>query len=538
MVPGRAPQVTPTVDPVASPEPPRAPAHRARRAPRRPWWRRGALPVGFVGIAAGCMLAWRAALHTGVYDDTFWHRAAGVWMLNHHRVLDHDVFTYTVLGHSWVTPEWGYDVLLAESVRAVGPVAFWLLSAGLASLTVIAVAWRSRLLGAGWTWVGLLCVETGAAVTLFLDDRPQMVSYLFVALLLLALTRARRRRGWLWVLPVLFVLWANLHGSFLLGLLVLGLEVVGSVVGVRPGRVGVREPLPTTPIVASFVASAAATLVNPFGLGVYRSAFGVTFNSSVSQLIVEWQSPNFHDTTMLAVVVVPIALTVGYLAFSPGHVPALDLVFVAFLLVSLLSAERFVPYFAIAWCGLAAQCPPIPEEKLRPSLLVWPLVAVLGVSLLHGPWYPAGTPATSVPVHAVDYLEDHPGRVFSTYLWNDYLDWVGIPVFVDGRTELYTSTGVLSTYLSVQGLTTDPDTVLHSYQVQYVLWPAHDALPPSWRTIPTGASCGPRPPRWSSMRSPPRRADARRHRSPDARTAQPGKGLSRPWAPRPAATRR
>ena len=128
--------------------------------------------------------------------------------------------------------------------------------------------------------------------------------------------------------------------------------------------------------------------------------------------------------------------------------------------MSSLDAVRFIPYFAIAWCALAASCPPIEEERLRPSLIVWPLVAVLGVSFLHGPYYPAAKPAPSVPVRAVAYLQHHRGRIFSTYLWNDYLDWVGRPVFVDGRTELYTDNGVLSQYLEVADLTTDPDPVL------------------------------------------------------------------------------
>ena len=432
--------------------------------------------MGVVGIVVGCLLPWRAALHHGVFDDTFWHRAAGVWMLDHRRVLDHDVFSYTVSGRRWATPEWGYDVLLAQSVRSVGPVAFWLLSAGLAMVTVIAVAVRSRLVGAGWTWTGLLCVEAGAAITLFLDDRPQMLSYLFLALLLLLLTLARRRRGWLWPVPVLFVAWANLHGSFPLGLAILLVEVVAAMVRVRLGRVSVRAPLPKGPVVATFVASGLATLANPFGPAVYSSALGVTFNQDVRRLIGEWQSPDFHDPAMVAVLVLPVVATVAYLAFSSRDVPALELALAAFLFVSSLEAVRFVPYFAIAWCALAASCPPIEEERLRPSLVVWPLVAVLGVSFLHGPFYPAAQPAPSVPVRAVAYLEHHPGRIFSTYLWNDYLDWVGRPVFVDGRTELYTDNGVLSRYLAIDGLTTDPDPVLRSHDVEYVLWPPGTAL--------------------------------------------------------------
>jgi hypothetical protein len=432
--------------------------------------------VGIIGIVAGCLVAWRSALHAGVFDDTYWHWATGNWMLDHHRVLNHDIYSYTVSGHSWITPEWGYGVLLAESVRIIGPVAFWLLSAGLASLTVIVMAVRSRLLGSGWTWTGLLCLEIGVAVTISLDDRPQMVSYLLLALLLLILSLARRSRRWLYVIPVLFVLWANMHGSFLLGLGILALEVVFAAVPVRAGRLTVSDPLATRPAVAVLVASAVATLVNPFGPRVYGSALGVTFNASIRELIQEWQSPDFHNTAILAVVILPVAITVAFLAFSREDVPALELVLAGFLLVSTLQAVRFLPYFAIAWCALAARCPPLRQELMRPTLLVWPLLAVLGFSLLQGPYWPAGTPAASVPVHAVRYLEHRPGRVFSTYLWNDYLDYVGIPEFVDGRTELYTSGPVLQQYLAVQDLTSSPDPILRSYDVRYVLWPTHSAL--------------------------------------------------------------
>jgi hypothetical protein len=443
---------------------------RHRRARARPW-RKVALPIGVVGIAVGCLLPWRDALQRGVFDDTFWHRAAGVWMLDHHRVMSTDVFSYTVFGDKWITPEWGYDVVLAQAVRSIGPVAFWLLSAGLAVLTVLALAVRSRVVGAGWTWTGLLCVEAGAAITLFLDDRPQMFSYFFLALLLLLLTLARRRSGWLlWPVPVLFALWANLHGSFLLGLAILLLEVVAAMTRRGWGRLTVPDPLPRAPIVATFVASALATLINPFGPGVYRSAFGITFNQDVRRLIAEWQSPDFHDVSTLAVIVLPMAVTAAFLAFSKRDLPAIETVLAAFLLISSLDAVRFIPYFAIAWCALAASCPPIEEERLRPSLIVWPLVAVLGLSFLHGPYYPAAKPATSVPVRAVAYLEHHRGRIFSTYLWNDYLDWVGRPVFVDGRTELYTDNGILSQYLEVADLTTDPDPVLRAHGVEYVLW--------------------------------------------------------------------
>jgi hypothetical protein len=117
------------------------------------------------------------------------------------------------------------------------------------------------------------------------------------------------------------------------------------------------------------------------------------------------------------------------------------------------------------------------------------LLALLGFSFLSGSRVPAGQPARGVPVRAVAYLQSHPGRVFSTYLWNDYLDGKGIPVFVDGRTELYTGTPVLQQYLSLDSLTTDPDAILRAYRVMYVLWSPGSALSeylghdPSWRVV-------------------------------------------------------
>jgi hypothetical protein len=321
-----------------------------------------------------------------------------------------------------------------------------------------------------------LCIETGAAVTLFLDDRPQMVSYFFLALLLVLLTVGRRRRGVLLTVPILFVVWANMHGSYLLGLLLLALEAAATLVPRRLGRVAVVDPLQKRDALFLLIASFLATFINPFGPSVYRSALGVTLNPTIRSLIVEWQSPNFHDASIMAVIVVPLFVTVAFLAFSKSPVPAVELVLAGFLLVSTLDAVRFLPYFAIVWCALAARWSPLPNEEIRPNVLVWPLLAILGFSFLGGHRVPAGQPATSVPVQAVTYLKSHPGRVFSTYLWNDYLDYKGIPVFVDGRTELYTGTPVLTQYLSISNLTIDPDPTLRSYRVTYVLWPPASAL--------------------------------------------------------------
>jgi hypothetical protein len=288
--------------------------------------------------------------------------------------------------------------------------------------------------------------------------------------------------------PVLFVMWANLHGSFLLGLAVLALELATAWRPGSFGRLTTADALGRRTVAAALGGAALATLVNPFGPKVYESAFGVTFNSTVRQFIGEWQSPDFHDPATLAVVVLPVVVTVAYLAWSERPVPAVELLLAGMLLVAALDAARFIPYFAVAWCGLAASCPPV-REQLRPTLLAWPAGAVLALAMVQGPWTRPGQPAANVPVAAVSSIAHQPGRVFSTYLWNDYLDWKGVPVFIDGRTELYTGTPVFDQYLALDNVTSDPDSILGRYHVQWVLWQPRTALAvylshdPQWRLV-------------------------------------------------------
>jgi hypothetical protein len=436
--------------------------------------RRWALPVGLVGAEVACLVSLREAMRSGLSNDTYWHWAAGRWMLAHHRILTTDVFSYTVAGHPWHTPEWGYDVVLAWSVRTFGSGMFWVLSAGLAALAVALTAYRARRLGAGWTWTGLLAVEAGVAIGLLLADRPQMVSYVLFAGLLLLLSAARRRPALLWGVPPLVALWANLHGSFLLADLVLALAVGRAVVAHRR-KAG--STLPLRPACATLGGALLAAFVNPFGPGVYARAVDIGTDPAVRRLISEWHTPDFHDTTVLGVVLVPVVITVLALAKRSRPVPPWDeLLLCGLLLVASLEAGRFLPYFAMAWCGMAAPLVPSGPDELRASLLTWPAAAAVAAAFLVGPVVSPGTPAAGEPVAAATWLTARSGRVFSSYTWNDYLIWRRIPVYVDGRTELYTSNGVLDRYLAIVDLRTDPDVALAAADVRYVLWSPGQAL--------------------------------------------------------------
>ena len=170
----------------------------------------------------------------------------------------------------------------------------------------------------------------------------------------------------------------------------------------------------------------------------------------------------------------PVVFFVGLLAFSDTSFALEDVAVSGVLLVSTLHAIRFAPYFALAVCGLLARWSPIRTETIRPTVVSLPLAVVLAVALLAGPHVPAGAPARGGalgnPVAATNFLEHQTGRVFTTYWWSDYLIFRHIPVFVDGRTDLYFGTDILSTYENVAQLTANPDSVFRKWDVRWVMW--------------------------------------------------------------------
>ena len=74
------------------------------------------------------------------------------------------------------------------------------------------------------------------------------------------------------------------------------------------------------------------------------------------------------------------------------------------------------------------------------------------------------------PLAATKFLKHQTGRVFTTYWWGDYMIYEGIPVFVDGRTDMYFGTDILETYVNVASIVVNPDPVFKRWDVRWVLW--------------------------------------------------------------------
>lgn len=445
-----------------------------------------------VVVAAVCAVLVRQAMRSGLAGDVFYEVAAGRWMLANHAIARHDMLTYTISGRAWTDEEWGFQLLLAWLVAHVGAVSYWLVSAVPCCGALLLSVARWRTARPGWTWTAALSVLAGAGMYQLVTPRPQDLSYLFFSAVLLLVTLARKRTVWLFAVPPLLLIWANLHGSFLLGLGVVLLEFVWSVLPAFRGRFMVPPKIPARAMAMTLVAGLVATLVNPNGPGLLSYSLHVSSSSQLTALIAEWQSPNFHSLFLLTVIIGPVLFLVGLLAFTETTFAFDDVVIACAMLLATLHAARFMPYFVLAMCSVLSWWAPIKKETIRPNVVTLP-VAVLAVAVFLAGAHPAaGSPMRSstsmgTPVAATRYLLEQRGRVFTTYWWDDYLDYVGIPVFVDGRTDLYFGTDVLRTYVNVQNLTVYPDAVFQRWDVRWVMWDKGDSLAvylshdPAWR---------------------------------------------------------
>ncbi|HXA42258.1 MAG TPA: hypothetical protein VNV65_04995 [Candidatus Solibacter sp.] len=449
-----------------------------------------------------------AAQPRNLDTDIWWHLANGRYILGH-GIPSTDVYSFTAVGHTWVVHEWLADVAMYLAYGAVGISGLIVLAALVVAAGELVILRLLRAGGLGPTSAVAVGVLLAVASAPSWGPRPQLLNFVFTALLTLALLAYRRRPGrWLLWLPAMFVLWANLHSGFVVGVALVLVFWVGELAQARLSRLasgrpeGVpvlgRDELRRLLLVA--VGGLLAGLLTP---GTYRTvsfALGTLTSQRIQSLIVEWASPDFHSISGQALLLVLLLMIAG--AIGMGRSAArIDATYLLLGLAGLtlgLTSQRHVPIFAACGAPLVGQLVSSLLAGLgaRPRVLRQPSAAaarinlsIAAVLLVAGVAYtwnavsPAAVDravAASAPTEATDYLLSHrpPGQLFNTYNFGGYLDWTAYPtyrVFIDGRTEVY-GDAVFDQYLSVEFLSGGFESTLDHYGVNTVMISASDPL--------------------------------------------------------------
>ena len=232
--------------------------------------------------------------------DMWWHLRTGEAILAE-GIPTHDVFSFTVPEHEWVTHEWGSQVFMWLVYLAGGLPALIVVFALLIALTfwLLYVSCEGRPFLAAF--VVVLAAITSAIVW---GARPQIFNLLLTAVFVYLIERVKRGEGgdgngerWLlWLLPLLTAVWANLHSGYLLGVVVIGTYAVGEAVQayLQPGD---ERSLSWRTVWALFLMaglSFGAAVLNPSGVRLWLYPFETLGSPAMQAYIQEWHSPDFH----------------------------------------------------------------------------------------------------------------------------------------------------------------------------------------------------------------------------------------------------
>jgi len=421
------------------------------------------------------LFGWGVGIERLSDNSFFWHLKTGGLILD--QGIPHaDVFSYTAPGHEWVAQSWLAEVIYAVLDRTAGPFGIRVLG-GLVGMAITVLAFRLALrLSRDRVRAALVTIAGLAGLYTLWSERPLILG---VVLLMGLLWVVEVPDSWvgrhpLVALPVVFWLWANVHGTFALGFAYLGLHFLGRwLEGNRPWEGRERQLL--VGAAAGFV----ACFLNPYGTALVTFPVDLMRRGEALDGVIEWSSPDFHSVRGLAFALWIVVFAVIVARAPRGRVTLRDLVVTIPFLVLGLWALRNVALAPLVGLPVAARALAVPIRRPDPrvrlgGLLAALVVGVIGVMGLRAASQPDFA-LDSYPVRAMDAIEEQ-GLLGRRLLTDDADAGYVIlrsgpeqPVFMDDRFDMY-PLPVIRDFGIVNAGLAGWDDVLRKHDVEVIVW--------------------------------------------------------------------
>ena len=440
--------------------------------------------------------------------DFWWHLRTGQLIVQTHTIPHTDPFSYTKFGEPWITHEWLSEILIYALFRlgSYGLLIFIfsIIISGAFLLTYLRSSAGTRPYVAGFV---LLLGAVSTAPTW--GVRPQMLSLLLASLFLFLLDRYRQvgKLKYLIPLPLIILIWVNLHAGYFLGFVLVGIYIVGGLMEMLAAGIFKREQVESVPTFRSILSLSItlgvcilATLANPNGIFIIIYPFQTLTSSSMQQFIQEWFSPNFHQMMWQPLAWLILALIgVGMISkktISPTNILS-TIVFGYGAIISM----RNIPFFALAAIPVLAEqvssLVKIRSTVYTPSRLFQLIVPILlgcillitSLRFIQVVKEQPKTEAENFPKTAVDWLQENApaGNLFNSYNWGGYLIWRLYPqyrVYIDGRADVYGDAFIFD-YLSIYNAEPGWEDKLNNQDVRTVLVESDAPLANMLRQLPS-----------------------------------------------------
>jgi hypothetical protein len=401
-------------------------------------------------------------------NDFWWHLKIGEYIYTNHTIPTTNIYAWTLPPNQpFFYAAWLAELLFYLLYHSGGLDLIIFMRTLLIGITIWLVASETHRRSGSWRITSLVVALLCLMITNNLPARTQMwawLPFIITYIILNKYVEEKVSKYWLLVCPLCMVFWVNVHGSFVLGLILIGAFFVGEVLRKIIKRENSLRLDQIGWVGIAGILSGMAVLINPRFLGIINYTINLLTNPPSQQLIEEWQSPSpqgLANISFFAGILVFIVI----LAYSKYRLAPTEIIIIVGFLWLAWSGQRYVIWYGIVTTPILAKL--ISNLPIKTPVfilqknwlnLVIALLIFFPVTLAQ-PWFveklplpdtywqqvlrnsPAGPLlSTGTPVAATEYLKTHPGgHLFNEMGYGSYLIWE-IPeqgVFVDPRVELY-----------------------------------------------------------------------------------------------------
>jgi hypothetical protein len=455
-------------------------------------------PVMCMFLLAGVVFAY---CERGITEsDIWWHLRNACNLLQYHTFPRIDTYSFTAAGSPWVSYEWISEVAFFLAFKAMGLQGILVVYFAVPVVIFAGVYYRSWRAGADCKDAMVATLAGICLAGVSLAPRMLLFGWLCMVGLLLVLDNFQRTGRGLWLLPPLFALWINLHGSWPFGVVVLAATIASGLVEGEWGSVVARRwsPVERRKLLLASVGSMATLFVNPFGYKVVLYPFALGFRQQgLVRYLDEWQSVEFSTRNGKLALILVFALLAAAL-FSRRRWRLDEVMLTAFVLWAALSHVRFLFFAGLILPTILAPrlklFPPYDRTLDKPWLNAGIMAAVIGSMIF---FFPSATRLQQkvdeeYPRAALEFMQRQHinGRIFNQYRWGGYMEWnaAELKPFIDGRWDIFVYNGTFYDFLKATSLKESFE-VLDKYRIEYVLLEPNQPLAyllkrsPAWQLI-------------------------------------------------------
>lgn len=424
-----------------------------------------------------------------IYDtDYFWHLKVGEFIFNNKRIPVNDIFSWYGISHNldWFSHEWLSEIFLYINYKVfghTGNIVFVAMSVSLIILTLYITNvdnfFRNIYFSFTWFIIFIVCIGSSAV------PRPQIFNFLLMTISLYILNKYREEDTELvWLLPVISILWVNLHGgSSSLLLVLISITILSGLFNFTFFKIK-AEKLPMYKIkclIINLALSIGTAIINPKGIKMLIYPIMNMSDRLMLTTIDEWRCPDLKDIPDL-----PIFLAIGVVIIIfiiiKEEIDLFDIIIsIAFIYLTLKSV-RFVALLVIAVTPIVLKYVPKGKDTDIIKVLKYPFILIIIIMAIFNCNIIKSLNKCSIDTKylpsekSIEFIKkEKPARMLNSYTWGGYLIYKNIPVFIDGRADLY-SKNIYPDYIHIDYIRNDFKSLLNKYEFDVIMYPKDSKL--------------------------------------------------------------